>query len=662
MDPTGPTMSFTVNVSDCQNGERIYMVGDLDELGGWSQARGIELMKLDAQTFCAALPLSFVKNERSFRFKFVRICEDGVHWEQGADREWRRPDVPLQHAHTTEGGEFRTQTMDDKRAGQSVLWYGNNFATHDWTKSKLASIETHLREVEARLQRRAMEDSEKNQAGLARLGAYCEAQLRALQRERIGDIKLKIPHPSAKASEVGRSFYSDPKIQQMMKTESEVQQQAEQKDLGGRYRSHKGVTINTINTKLPLSSPAQISEVLDQKVGELDARIQQLIKTKCAAVHEKLQSDLGARCWSLQREKIDDINGRAPWSSPAKISEVVDQKVGELDAQHQQLIKTECATAHEQLQSDLGGRCWSLQREKINDINGKLPWSSPAQISEVIDQKVGELDLRIQQWIKTESAAVHEQLQSDLGGRCRGLQRETINGINGKLLCSSPAKISEAVKQKVGELDVQIQQMIKTESAAVQEQLQSDLGGRCRALQREISDISAKIPRAKIAEVESRLARLEARLPEDLAKVKLAVEGSSQAEECNPRGDPPEMSPLPPSASAAPAQLGLEPEVPGLEFEGHSKPAHPEGELRRLTLKVEQDLWTARKANLPVPDRKKLLRTVYLEIHPDKNKDLNTHDCVTWFEHWKKRHLEWYFEPHDVPEELRRPGETEGAE
>ncbi|CAJ1338744.1 unnamed protein product [Effrenium voratum] len=536
MDPTGPTMSFTVNVSDCQNGERIYMVGDLDELGGWSQARGIELVKLDAKTFCAALPLSFV-NERSFRFKFVRICEEGVHWEQGADREWRRPDVPLQHAHTTEGGEFRTQTMDDRRAGQSVLWYGNNFAPHDWTKGKLASIETHLREVEARLQRRAMEDSEKNQAGLARLGAYCEAQLRALQRE-IGDIKLKIPHPSAKASEVGRSFYSDPKIQQMMKTESEVQQQAEQKDLGGRYRSHKGV-INTINTKLPLSSPAQISEVIDQKVGELDLRIQQLIKT--------------------------------------------------------------------------------------------------------------------------ESATVHEQLQSDLGGRCRGLQRE-INGINGKLLCSSPAKISEAVKQKVGELDVQIQQMIKTEFAAVQEQLQSDLGGRCRALQREISDISAKIPRAKIAEVESRLARLEARLPEDLAKVKLAVKGSSQAEECNPRGDPPEMSPLPPSASAAPAQLGLEPEVPGLEFQGHSKPAHPEGELRRLTLKVEQDLWTARKANLPVPDRKKLLRTVYLEIHPDKNKDLNTHDCVTWFEHWKKRHLEWYFEPHDVPEELRRPGETEGAE
>ena len=44
---------------------------------------------------------------------------------------------------------------------------------------------------------------------------------------------------------------------------------------------------------------------------------------------------------------------------------------------------------------------------------------------EVIDQKVGELDLRIQQLIKTESAAVREQLQSDLGGRCRGLQRET---------------------------------------------------------------------------------------------------------------------------------------------------------------------------------------------------------------------------------------------
>ncbi|CAK9100410.1 unnamed protein product, partial [Durusdinium trenchii] len=61
----------------------------------------------------------------------------------------------------------------------------------------------------------------------------------------------------------------------------------------------------------------------------------------------------------------------------------------------------------------------------------------------------------------------------------------------------------------------------------------------------------------------------------------------------------------------------------------------------RRTLDVERRLHAARDATPPqsVEQRSKLLKTVQLTI---------------WLKEWLKDHLEWFFEPHQVPEKLKK--------
>ncbi|CAK9100408.1 unnamed protein product [Durusdinium trenchii] len=87
-------------------------------------------------------------------------------------------------------------------------------------------------------------------------------------------------------------------------------------------------------------------------------------------------------------------------------------------------------------------------------------------------------------------------------------------------------------------------------------------------------------------------------------------------------------------------------------FCGFTWPEKPQ-DLNSLhrTLSVEQQLHAARDSDESVEQRSKLVKTVQLELHPDKG---GTDEAQIWLKEWLKEHLEWFFEPHQVPETLRR--------
>eukprot|EP00434_Breviolum_minutum_P041099 symbB.v1.2.036554.t1/scaffold5179.1/size30116/3 len=82
-------------------------------------------------------------------------------------------------------------------------------------------------------------------------------------------------------------------------------------------------------------------------------------------------------------------------------------------------------------------------------------------------------------------------------------------------------------------------------------------------------------------------------------------------------------------------------------------PPHPEDEtLRRLTLKVEEELHKAERSNAPPEMRKKLLKEVQRRLHHDKIG--GSSEPMNWLKAWRSRHLEWYYAPHAVPEADKR--------
>ncbi|CAK9100520.1 Uncharacterized protein SCF082_LOCUS47035 [Durusdinium trenchii] len=69
------------------------------------------------------------------------------------------------------------------------------------------------------------------------------------------------------------------------------------------------------------------------------------------------------------------------------------------------------------------------------------------------------------------------------------------------------------------------------------------------------------------------------------------------------------------------------------------------------TLEVERNLWNARDEQKSVAERRKRLKEAQLTLHPDKG---GTDAAMIWFKDWLKEHIEWYFEPDTVPENLKK--------
>ncbi|CAJ1405226.1 unnamed protein product [Effrenium voratum] len=564
-------MNFSVSISDWEEGQRIFMVGDPEELGSWVIEKGLPLRSFDrGQTFTATLPLDFL-NKGSFAYKYVRA--DAIpEWERGANREWRKPERPLRCGYpslTMNDGSFRSgQPMGDENANK-IGYFASNAAAKDWTQSHLASIRADLHESETRVQRMIKMESERLQ------------QLFNRAQHEISDLAVKVKGRPQRTPEVTQQGISYANIQHMIKTEaSKACEQILQSKLGA-WEEHFRRLIDDSN--------AQISEVID----ELDEKVG-MIKIETDETCAQCQADLGVQCDRLQC-KIDAVSAMVP-----SLEKVVEE-------------------------------CGPVTQETIGDLDKK------------IQTMKGELDVR-----------------------CARLQHK-IDAVSTSV--PSPEKVAEVMEKTIG-----------------------DVYKKIARLEREISDVAARMPRStKVPEAEARLERSERRMagktleeravevelrPPGVGQPKvdlLEVPGSSSG--ADPGPDPAPVGLPPPLASSftreepfagdvlqaaripsatpplAPASRRLWEGPAAPEFEGHRRPPRPEDpELRRLTLQVEQDLWAARNTNLPVQDRKKLLQKVFLKIHPDKNKDLDTHECMTWFEQWKQKHLEWYFDPHDVPD------------
>eukprot|EP00435_Cladocopium_sp_Y103_P075546 s153_g59.t1 len=87
-------------------------------------------------------------------------------------------------------------------------------------------------------------------------------------------------------------------------------------------------------------------------------------------------------------------------------------------------------------------------------------------------------------------------------------------------------------------------------------------------------------------------------------------------------------------------------------FSGFQLPPKPEDEeMAKICSKVEEELCEARRRDLPVDARKRLLRKSLLRLHPDKGKPSAG---AIWIEDWKNTHIAWYYHPHPVPEDQQK--------
>ncbi|CAL1159430.1 unnamed protein product [Cladocopium goreaui] len=88
-------------------------------------------------------------------------------------------------------------------------------------------------------------------------------------------------------------------------------------------------------------------------------------------------------------------------------------------------------------------------------------------------------------------------------------------------------------------------------------------------------------------------------------------------------------------------------------FCGFQVPPKPEDEaIAKVCLEVEEKLHAAVRQNDPLDARKSLLRKVLLRLHSDKTGAPSA--GMIWIEAWKNTHIEWYYNPHPVPEDQQK--------
>ncbi|CAK9046621.1 unnamed protein product, partial [Durusdinium trenchii] len=130
-----------------------------------------------------------------------------------------------------------------------------------------------------------------------------------------------------------------------------------------------------------------------------------------------------------------------------------------------------------------------------------------------------------------------------------------------------------------------------------------------------------------------------------------------------PQPDPqpaPEPAPQPAPEPAPDPPAPLAPQAASSGAQVFSRPPPPEDPTsRRLTEEVELDLLKAQDERLSVEKRSTLLKKVQLKLHPDKG---GTDDAQIWLTDWLREHLDWYFEPHNPPEELKKKYAPEADE
>lgn len=92
-------------------------------------------------------------------------------------------------------------------------------------------------------------------------------------------------------------------------------------------------------------------------------------------------------------------------------------------------------------------------------------------------------------------------------------------------------------------------------------------------------------------------------------------------------------------------------------FVGFQIPQKPLDEaMRKLCLEVEEELHQAVSQDFSAEAREKLLKRLWVKVHPDKLLDQTgkRREAFNWFEDWKGIHIIWYYRPHAVPEADRK--------
>ncbi|CAK9100526.1 unnamed protein product [Durusdinium trenchii] len=427
------------------------------------------------------------------------------------------------------------------------------------------------------------------------------------QKEQLGTLKVSMTNQEKKQLQKTESLEADMAMQkeQVEKVSGLVASAAAQKEVLEALKVSMTEHAKQLQTMESLE--ADVSRQKEQlgtlKVSMTNQEKKQLQKT------ESLEADM-----AMQKEQVEKISGR------------LEAEVAAQQGLQQQLDKVKTAVKKQEQQARLSN-----------------PGTDPRSAAvESVDLK-SKFDL----WMQNSNLPRQlEKLKQGLLARLSKLE-DALEPLEMERLTGMERTIQQEVLPQLQHLQIRIESLGRGPP-------QADGGSRGSSSPRFTQTTQPQVCRLSVSLLSGREARIDITSQMRIAALKDAAEREL---ECSIYALFKEERRLDLDKSVGEAQLqdgdALQAVVGQAKaFCGFTWPEKPQ-DLNSLhrTLSVEQQLHAARDSDESVEQRSKLVKTVQLELHPDKG---GTDEAQIWLEEWLKEHLEWFFEPHQVPETLRR--------
>ncbi|CAK9100406.1 unnamed protein product [Durusdinium trenchii] len=427
------------------------------------------------------------------------------------------------------------------------------------------------------------------------------------QKEQLGTLKVSMTNQEKKQLQKTESLEADMAMQkeQVEKVSGLVASAAAQKEVLEALKVSMTEHAKQLQTMESLE--ADVSRQKEQlgtlKVSMTNQEKKQLQKT------ESLEADM-----AMQKEQVEKISGR------------LEAEVAAQQGLQQQLDKVKTAVKKQEQQARLSN-----------------PGTDPRSAAvESVDLK-SKFDL----WMQNSNLPRQlEKLKQGLLARLSKLE-DALEPLEMERLTGMERTIQQEVLPQLQHLQIRIESLGRGPP-------QADGGSRGSSSPRFTQTTQPQVCRLSVSLLSGREARIDITSQMRIAALKDAAEREL---ECSIYALFKEERRLDLDKSVGEAQLqdgdALQAVVGQAKaFCGFTWPEKPQ-DLNSLhrTLSVEQQLHAARDSDESVEQRSKLVKTVQLELHPDKG---GTDEAQIWLKEWLKEHLEWFFEPHQVPETLRR--------
>ncbi|CAK9100394.1 unnamed protein product [Durusdinium trenchii] len=478
---------------------------------------------------------------------------------------------------------------------------------------KITQLEKGMQSLKAEVAGlKTLEATMASRAFVQTLQANLESQLEELKvktscREAHEDQQASLPHQLQK------------QLKKMEGLEAEVAMQKEQVEkISGLEASAAAQKEGLEALKVSMTKHAKQLQTMESLEADVSRQKEQLGTLKVSMTNqekkqlqktESLEADM-----AMQKEQVEKISGR------------LEAEVAAQQGLQQQLDKVKTAVKKQEQQARLSN-----------------PGTDPRSAAvESVDLK-SKFDL----WMQNSNLPRQlEKLKQGLLARLSKLE-DALEPLEMERLTGMERTIQQEVLPQLQHLQIRIESLGRGPP-------QADGGSRGSSSPRFTQTTQPQVCRLSVSLLSGREARIDITSQMRIAALKDAAEREL---ECSIYALFKEERRLDLDKSVGEAQLqdgdALQAVVGQAKaFCGFTWPEKPQ-DLNSLhrTLSVEQQLHAARDSDESVEQRSKLVKTVQLELHPDKG---GTDEAQIWLKEWLKEHLEWFFEPHQVPETLRR--------